>query len=102
MSTHESCTQHEDVDDFYKNLKEVGTVQREMMTIFDQLCRRVALLGAELAKSYARESRSALSQGTHSDNFFNGFVFDMNSKNLFALIDVGEIHSDSTIKTTRA
>jgi hypothetical protein len=59
MSLSESCNEHEDVDDFYKNLKEAGTVQREMMTIFDQLCRRVALLGTELAKTHARESLSA-------------------------------------------
>jgi hypothetical protein len=59
VSTYESCNQHEDVDDFYKNLKEVGTVQREMMTIFDKLCRRVALLGTELAKNHAREALCA-------------------------------------------
>ena len=59
MSTYESCNQHEDVDDFYKNLQETGSVEREMMNLFEQLCRRVALLGTGIAINHARNTLNA-------------------------------------------
>jgi uncharacterized protein Smg (DUF494 family) len=62
MSTYESCNQHEDVDDFYKNLREAGTVEREMMNLFEQLSRRVALLGTGIARNHARDTLSADSE----------------------------------------
>jgi uncharacterized protein Smg (DUF494 family) len=62
MSTYESCNQHEDVDDFYKNLREAGSVEREMMNHFEQLSRRVALLGTGIARNHARDTLSADSE----------------------------------------
>jgi hypothetical protein len=70
MSTYDSCNEHEDVDDFYKNLREAGSVEREMMGLFEQLCRRVALLGAAIARNHARDTLSADSK---QDDFRRSF-----------------------------
>jgi hypothetical protein len=70
MSTYESCNQHEDVDDFYKNLREVGLVEREMMNLFEKLCRRVALLGTGIAINHARDTLNAASA---QDDFRKSF-----------------------------
>jgi hypothetical protein len=70
MSTYESCNPHEDVDDFYKNLRDAGSVEREMMNLFEQLSRRVALLGTGIARNHARDT---LSTGSTEDDFRRSF-----------------------------
>jgi hypothetical protein len=70
MSTFESCNQHEDIDDFYKNLREAGSVEREMMNLYEQLCRRVALLGTGIARNHARDT---LNSDSKQDDFRRSF-----------------------------
>ena len=70
MSTYESCNQHGDVEDFYNNLREAGSVEREMMDLFGRLCRRVALLGTEIARNHARDT---LSLDSEQDEYRRSF-----------------------------
>jgi hypothetical protein len=70
MSTYESCNHNDDIDDFYKNLSEAGSVERDMMDLFEQLCRRVALLGTGIARNHARDTLNAASK---EDDFRRSF-----------------------------
>jgi hypothetical protein len=70
MSTYESCNPHEDVEDFYKNLQEAGPIESEMMALFEQLTRRVAMLGTVIARNHARDTLSSTST---EDDFRKSF-----------------------------
>src|SRR3989344_6401802 len=55
----------------------------------------------QVSEVSARKSRSTFCNHTQLHGFSNGFVFCMDHENLFAFINIGEIHSDTTIKTSR-